>query len=171
MREQIEREETEFRGQLGSQIAEVERRQLEQLERAIDRALVRLAEEAERRFDVQLKESRERTAERLGRELELQMDHFIRGAEQDVANRIAEAAQSSAAKLQRHIDDVVRTAEAQTAVSNDRINTLSERLERSVEAAHERLGAFEAHVELELAAKLGEIERALRAASQSIERA
>jgi len=46
-----------------------------------------------------------------------------------------------------------------------------ERLEKSLEAAHDRLNAFEAHVELELSAKLGEIERALRAAGQAAERA
>jgi hypothetical protein len=98
------------------------------------------------------------------------METFTRTAEKEVADRIAEAAQASAVKLQRQIDDVVRAAEVQTAVSNERIQTLSERLEHSLEAAHERLAAFEAHVELELSAKLGDMERTLRAAEQSVER-
>jgi hypothetical protein len=170
LREQIEREELELRSQLDTVFADVERRQLEQLERSLDRAAVRLGEEAERRFDTQLKESREQTAERLRRELELNMETFTRTAEKEVADRIAEAAQASAVKLQRQIDDVVRAAEVQTAVSNERIQTLSERLEHSLEAAHERLAAFEAHVELELSAKLGDMERTLRAAEQSVER-
>ena len=170
MREQIEREELELRGQLGASLSEVERRQLEQLERSLDRAVLRLGEEAERRFDQQLKESREKTAERLGRELELNMETFTRSAEKEVAARIAEAAQISATKFQRQIDDVVRAAEVQTQISNERIQTLTERLERSLEAAHDRLAAFEANVELELSTKLGEMERALRAAEQVIER-
>jgi hypothetical protein len=170
MREQIEREELEMKAQLTAALAEVERRQLEQLERSIDRALVRLGEEAERRFDAQIRESRERTAERLGRELELQMETFTRSAEKEVANRIAEAAQVSATRFQRQIDDVVRAAEVQTAVSNERIHTLAERLEKSLEAADERLAAFEAHLEDELSAKLLEFERALRAAEQTVER-
>jgi hypothetical protein len=98
------------------------------------------------------------------------MDTFTRSAEKEVAARITETAQTSAARLQRQIDDVVRTAEAQTTLSNERIQALTERLERSLEAANDRLLNFEAHVELELSTKLTEIERALRAAEQSIER-
>jgi hypothetical protein len=170
MREQVEREETEVRQQLAQIVEEVERRHLEQLERILDRSVIRLSEDAERRFDVQLRESREKTAERLSRELELSMDTFTRSAEKEVAARITETAQTSAARLQRQIDDVVRTAEAQTTLSNERIQALTERLERSLEAANDRLLNFEAHVELELSTKLTEIERALRAAEQSIER-
>jgi hypothetical protein len=170
MREQVEREETEVRQQLAQIVEEVERRHLEQLERILDRSVIRLSEDAERRFDVQLRESREKTAERLSRELELSMDTFTRSAEKEVAARITETAQTSAARLQRQIDDVVRTAEAQTTLSNERIQALTERLERSLEAANDRLLSFEAHVELELSTKLTEIERALRAAEQSIER-
>jgi hypothetical protein len=170
MREQVEREETEVRQQLAQIVEEVERRHLEQLERILDRAVIRLSEDAERRFDIQLRESREKTAERLSRELELSMDTFTRSAEKEVAARITEAAQTSATRLQRQIDDVVRTAEAQTTLSNERIQALTERLERSLEAANDRLLSFEAHVELELSTKLTEIERALRAAEQSIER-
>ena len=170
MREQVEREETEVRQQLAQIVEEVERRHLEQLERILDRAVIRLSEDAERRFDVQLRESREKTAERLSRELELSLDTFTRSAEKEVAARIAEAAQASAMRLQRQIDDVVRAAEAQTTLSNERIQALTERLERSLESANDRLLGFEAHVELELSTKLTEIERALRAAEQSIER-
>jgi uncharacterized membrane protein YheB (UPF0754 family) len=170
MREQIEREEVELRGQLGAALSEVERRALEQLERSLDRAGMRLGEEAERQFDRQLRDAREKTAERLGRELELNLETFTRAAEQEVGARIAEAAQISATKFQRQIDDVVRAAEVQTQISNERIQTLTDRLERSLEAAHERLAAFEANVDLELSTKLGEIERARRAAEQAIER-
>jgi len=170
LREQIEREEVEVRAQLSAETAEVERRALEQLDRLMDRSVLRLGEDAERRFDAQLRDAREKTAERLSRELELSMETFTRSAEKEVAARIAEAAQSSALKLQRQIDDVVRAAEAQTSISNERIQTLTARLERSLEAAHDRLGEFEANVELELSTKLGEMERVLRAAEQSIER-
>ena len=170
LREQIEREEVEARAQLTSETAEVERRALEQLERLIERATLRLSEDAERRFDAQLRESREKTAGRLSRELELQMETFSRSAEKEVATRITEAAQASALKLQRQIDDVVRAAEAQTGLSNERIQALTARLDRSLELANERLAEFEASVELEVSTKLGEIERALRAAEQSAER-
>lgn len=171
MREQIEREEGEVKAQLAAAIGEAERRSIEQLRRALDRAIVRLSEDAERQFDRQLREARERTAERLSRELELSMEHFMKAAESEVVNRIAEAAQASASRFERQIDDLVRAAEVQTGISNERIAALTERLEKSLEAAHERLNQFEEHVELELSSKLGEIERTLRAAEQSIERA
>jgi hypothetical protein len=171
MREQIEREETELRAQLTAAVGDVERRHLEQLQRALDRAVVRLSEDAERQFDRQLRDSREKTAERLARELELSMEHFMKAAENEVVGRIADAAQQSAGRFQRQIDDLVRSAEIQTGISNERIRGLSERLEQSLEAAHTRLNAFEAHIELELAAKVAEIERALRSAGQTVERA
>ena len=59
----------------------------------------------------------------------------------------------------------------QTGISNERVLALSERLERSLEAAHDRLNAFEAHVELELTTKLEEIERTVRSAGHAAERA
>jgi hypothetical protein len=171
MREQIEREEGELRQQLTAALAEVERRHLEQLERALDRSVVRLQEDAERTFDRQLREAREKTAERLSRELELAMEHFLKAAETEVVNRIADSAQASAARFQRQIDDLVRAAEVQAGISNERVVALSERLERSLEAAHDRLNAFESHVELELTTKLEEIERAFRTAGAAAERA
>jgi hypothetical protein len=169
MREQIEREEGELRQQLTLALADVERRHLEQLDRSLDRSVVRLSEDAERSFDRQLRESREKTAERLSRELELSMEHFMKSAEAEVVNRIAGAAQASAARFQRQIDDLVRAAEVQTEISNERIKALTERLEQSLEGANERLNAFETHLELELATKLTEIERALRSAGQTVE--
>jgi len=171
MREQIEREQAELRQQLAVALADVERRHLEQLDRALDRSVVRLSEDAERTFDRQLRESREKTAERLSRELELSMEHFMKSAEAEVVNRIAGAAQASAARFQRQIDDLVRAAEVQTEISNERIKALTERLEQSLEGANERLNAFETNLELELATKLSEMERALRSAGQTVERA
>src|SRR6185436_12443267 len=112
---------------------------------------------------------REKTAERLSRELELSMEHFMKSAEAEVVNRIAGAAQASAARFQRQIDDLVRAAEVQTEISNERIKALTERLEQSLEGANERLNALETHLELELATKLTEIERALRSAGQTVE--
>ena len=171
MREQIEREEGELRQQLATALAEVERRHVEQLQRSLDRSVARLQEDSEQTFDRQLREGREKTAERLARELELSMEHFLKAAETEVVNRIADSAQASATRFQRQIDDLVRAAEVQAGISNERVQALAERLERSLEAAHQRLGAFEAHVELELTTKLDEIERAFRGATSPPERA
>jgi hypothetical protein len=166
LREQIEREEVEARGRLAAGLGEAERRQLAQLERALERAANRLGEEAERRFDAQIRESREKSAERLSRELEKSIEQFVRQAEKDVSDRISELARVTADGIQRRITEVTRAAEAQHEVSAERLSLVSERLDEAFGAAEERITAFEAQIELELATKLGALERSLRAAER-----
>jgi hypothetical protein len=166
LREQIEREEAEARARLAAGLGEAERRQLAQLERALDRAATRLAEEAERRFDAQIKESRERSAERLSRELDKSIDQFVRRAEKEVSDRINELASVTADRMQQRVGDIGRAAEAQHEVSAERLRLVSERLEKALADADERIAAFEAQIELELEAKLDALERSLRAAER-----
>jgi chromosome segregation ATPase len=166
LREQIEREEAEARSRLAAGLGEAERRQLAQLERALDRAATRLAEEAERRFDAQIKQSRERSAERLSRELEKSMEQFVRRAEKEISDRIGDLARVTAERMERRVSDVGRAAEAQHEVSAERLRVVSERLEKALVDAEERIAAFEAQIELELEAKLDALERSLRAADR-----
>jgi hypothetical protein len=162
LREQIEREEADARSRVAAGLAEVERRQLAQLERVLERGATRLSEEAERRFDAQIRESREKTAERLGRELEKSIEQFVRQAEKEVSERITDLASMTADRMQRHVADVTRAAEAQHEVAADRLGLLTERLNDALAAAEERIAAFEAQIELELASRVGALERALR---------
>jgi len=166
LQEQIEREEVDSRARLAAGVAEAERRQLAQLERALERAANRLAEEAERRFDGQIKESRERSAERLSRELDKSIEQFARQAEKQISDRINELARVTADRMQRRVSDVGRAAEAQHEVSAERLRLVSERLEKALADAEERITAFEAQIELELETKLGALERSLRAAER-----
>ena len=171
MREQIEREEGELRQQLAMALAEVERRHLEQLQRSLDRSVVSFQEDAEQHVRPPAsRRPREDRRAALARARALD-GAFPQGAETEVVNRIADSAQASATRFQRQIDDLVRAAEVQAGISNERVQALAERLERSLEGAHERLGAFEAHLELELTTKLDEIERAFRGATSPPERA
>jgi hypothetical protein len=143
LREQVEREESEAKGRISAGVAELERRQLAQLDRAVDRAATRLVEAAERRFDAQIKESRERAAERLSRELDKGIEQFVRQAEKDVADRIAEIARTTADRLQRRIQDAARAAEVQHDFGANRVRMLSDRLEEALAAAEERARALE----------------------------
>jgi hypothetical protein len=170
LREEAEREEAEARGRLAASLPEIERRIVEQLQRSLDRATDRLAEEAERRFDAQVKESREETAARLARELEKALEHFSRQAEKDVEARMTEVAQTTARRLQRQLDEVVRGAETQTTLAEERIAFLTSRFEKAIDDAAGRLAAFETDLELELSTKLAEFERAFRHAEQAVER-
>jgi hypothetical protein len=143
LRDQVEREEAEAKSRLTAGVAELERRQLAQLDRAFERAGTRLIEAAERRFDAQIKESRERAAERLGRELDKGIEQFVRQAEKDVSDRIAVIARATADRLQQRIQDAARAAEIQHDMSADRVRLLSDRLEEALVAAEERAAALE----------------------------
>ena len=163
LREQIDREEAEARSRLAAGLAEAEQRQIAQLERVIDRVATRLTEDAERRFDALIRESRDKSAERLSRELDKSIEMFARRAEKDVSERINELAKVTAERMQRRVNDVARASEVQHEVAADRLRLLSERLNEALAAAEERLAAFETQIELELEAKLGSLDRALRA--------
>jgi hypothetical protein len=162
LREQIDREEAEARSRLAAGLAEAEQRQIAQLERVIDRVATRLTDDAERRFDVLIRESRDKSAERLSRELDKSIEMFARRAEKDVSERINELAKITAERMQRRVNDVARASEAQHEVAADRVRLLSERLNEALAAAEDRLAAFETQIELELEAKLGSLDRALR---------
>jgi hypothetical protein len=162
LREQIDREEAGARSRLAAGLAEAEQRQIAQLERVIDRVATRLTDDAERRFDALIRESRDKSAERLSRELDKSIEMFARRAEKDVAERVNELAKIAAERMQRRVNDVARASEVQHEVAADRLRLLSERLNDALAAAEDRLAAFETQIELELEAKLGSLDRALR---------
>ena len=146
LREQLERDETEARARIAAGLEESERRHLAALDRAFERAATRLSEYSEKQFDAQIKESREKAAERLSRELDKAIEQFARQAEGDVADRIAEMARLTADRLQRRINDVARSAEAQHEAAAERVRHLAARLEETLAAAEERQAAMEAEL-------------------------
>jgi hypothetical protein len=150
LREQIEREEVEARARLTQELTEVERRQLAQLERTLERAGSRLSEDADRRFDEQIKASREKSAQRLSHELDKSLEEFVRQAENEVSDRITELGRLTADRMERRLRDVARAAEAQGEVASERVRNLTERFDKSLAAAEERIAAFEAYAEIRL---------------------
>ena len=166
LQEQIDREEVDSRARVAAGLADAERRQLAQLEKALDRAASRLSDEAERRFDAQIKQSREKSAERLSRELEKSIEEFVRQAEAEVSDRIAQLARTTADRMERRLRDVTRAAEAQGEVATERLRHVSERLDAALAAAEQRVAAYEEEVDTRLDAKLGHVERAVEAAER-----
>jgi chromosome segregation ATPase len=166
LREQIDREQAESRSRVAAGHVEAERRQLAQLEKALDRAVSRLSEDAERRFDAQIKESREKSAERLSRELEKSIEQFVRQAESEVSDRIVQLARHTADRMERRLRDVARAAEAQGEVAAERLRHVSERLDAALASAEQRIAAYEDEVDLRLETKLGHVERAVRTAER-----
>ncbi len=169
LREQADREEVDARTRISQDATAIERRVTERLQRLLDRSVDRLMEEAEGRFDSQIRTSREETARRLSRELERTTESLSDTVEKEIAARMSEVAQLTAARLQRQLDDVVRQAEAQTSVTEERIAFLTDRLEKALETAAGRLASFETDLELELSSKVAEFDRAVRHVQHTVE--
>jgi chromosome segregation ATPase len=155
LREQIDREEAESRSRLVAETAEVERRQLAQLEKTLDRAASRFSEDADRRFEAQIRESRDKSAERLSRELEKSIEEYVARAESEVSDRIVHLARHTAERMERRLRDVARAAEAQGEIAGDRLRHVTERLNEALEDAERRIAEYEREVD----AGLGTVER------------
>jgi hypothetical protein len=89
--------------------ADVERRQLEQLERTVRRESERLAEAAAAQFEGSIKAAREDAARRLSRELERAVDTFVREGERLLNDRVAELGESGVQRLVRSWGPADRT--------------------------------------------------------------
>src|SRR5919108_144127 len=91
-RKRVEREETDVVKRIQARFADIERRQVENLERATGQAAGRFAEAAALQFDSAVKSAREDAAWRLARELDRAVHMFAREAESVLAERLAQGA-------------------------------------------------------------------------------
>ena len=87
--ELIEREEADATRRIQTGFADVERRQLEQLERILSRAASSYSDAATQQFADTVKSSREAAAVRLSRELDRAVQAFAREAQTVLADRLA----------------------------------------------------------------------------------
>jgi uncharacterized protein YukE len=166
LRDEADRQEAEARSRLAAAFQDVERRQLERFEKALERASGRLTDDAERRFDGQIRQEREKAAERLSRELDRAVAQFSRSAEKQVSDRIADVAQRTAERLEARLDAIARAAETQEqALTAERLKLISDRLDEALAGTEERIAAFEAEIEIEVARKLADVERGMRTPS------
>jgi hypothetical protein len=107
--EQVEREETEAVGRIQASLGDVQRRQVEQLERAVARSTSSLADEAAQQFAALIKGAREDAARRLARELDRAVAAFAREAESMLAERLAQIGDAGAQRLERRLEEITAT--------------------------------------------------------------
>ena len=88
--EQVERAETEAASRIEMSFADIERRQIEQLQRVIAREAERYAEAAGVQFESTMRGAREEAAVRLSRELDRAVDMFARQADTLFAERLSQ---------------------------------------------------------------------------------
>jgi hypothetical protein len=101
--EQIEREGANAAERVQAYLGDVERRQVEGLERVVKREAVRYSEAASVQFDQQIRNAREEAAKRLGRELDLAVERFTREAQSVLAERMLQVGNQGAETVDRRL--------------------------------------------------------------------
>jgi hypothetical protein len=109
--EQAQREEADAMQRVRTGFEDMSRRQVEQLERAVDRAVASHADEAAQRFAQLVKTSREDAAKRLARELDRAVSTFSREAETVLAERLAHVGDAGAQRLEHRVSNVAKELE------------------------------------------------------------
>jgi hypothetical protein len=134
--EQAQREEADAAQRIKSGFEDVSRRQVEQLERAVDRAVASHADEAAQRFAQLVKTSREDAARRLARELDRAVSTFSREAETVLAERLAHVGDAGAQRLEHRVTDVEselkRRHEELVAAQDLRLSELESEMRRRI---------------------------------------
>jgi hypothetical protein len=157
--ERVEREEVDAAARVRADFDDVVRRQVEQMERIVERATASYSDEATAQFATLVKTSREDAARRLSRELDRAVEVFAREAEAVLAERLAHVGDAGAQRLERRLTDATKVLEQQRdewlAALDSRINEV----EADVRRRLEELGADAEAERAVLEARLQELLR------------
>jgi hypothetical protein len=146
--ELIEREETDATRRIQAGFADVERRQLEHLERIVARATTSYSDAATQQFADTIRSSREAAATRLSRELDRAVQAFVREAQTVLADQLAQVAITGSQRLEQ------RQAQAGAGIERQRSEAMEAFESRLVQAEQElrrRLDTLSADTEAERA--------------------
>jgi hypothetical protein len=167
--ERISREETEAAGRVQAAFADIERRQIEKLQRSVDRASERFAEAAAVQFDTTVKKAREDAARRLGRELDRAVQQFAREAETVLAEQLAHAGDAGASRLEKKLARITTALERQR---DEFLGALERRLLDVEQDVKQRMEALSSEGEAErevLEARLAELSRRVEQTAAALE--
>ena len=116
LNEQIDRAESEARGRLEVAFAELERRQVEHLDRAVAREVDRLSEAGALEFEARMRAIREEAASRLQQELDRTSETLFRRSSMLISDQFQRVVDEATQKLQDRIDEATRRYEAMRAL-------------------------------------------------------
>jgi uncharacterized phage infection (PIP) family protein YhgE len=157
--ELIEREETEAMRRIQAGFADVERRQIEQLDRVLKRATTSYSDAAAQQFADTVRGTREASATRLSRELDRSVQAFVREAQTVLSERMSQVGDAGAQRLERRLAEVSETLERQRAEAVENFET---RLTQAEQDLRRRLDVLSSDTEAEravLEARLRELAR------------
>jgi hypothetical protein len=162
--ELIEREETDAMRRIQAGFSEVERRQIEQLDRILQRATASYSDAAAQQFADTVKATRENAATRLSRELDRAVQAFTREAQTVLAERLSQVGDAGAQRLERRLSQVAESLDRQRA---EAIANFESRLTAAEQDLRRRLDTLAADAEAERAvldARLRELARKIESA-------
>ena len=160
--QQIEREETEAMRRIKSSFADVERRQVEHLERVLQRATASYSDAANQQFADALKTARDNAGTRLARELDRAVQAFAREAQKVLGERLVQVGDTGAQRLEKRMADATNSLERTHA---EAVTEFESRLTHSEHELRRRLESFAADIESERAG----LETRLRELSRRID--
>jgi hypothetical protein len=146
--EQIEREETEATRRVTAAFADVERRQVEGLQRVLERATAGYPDMAAQQFSDAIKRARDDAGARLSRELDRAVQSFVREAERVLAERLAHVGDAGAQRVDKRLNQVAAGLERHR---DEAIAAFEERLAAAEHEMRRRVDAFVADAEAERA--------------------
>ena len=161
----IEREEADAAQRIHSGFADMQRRVIEQVTRAVERSTATYSDEAAQQFAVLVKSSREDAARRLARELDRSVETFSREGESVLAERLAHVGDAGAQRLERRLADAAASLERE---HDERMLALDSRiaeLEHDIRRRLEELGADADAERAVIEARLQELLRRIDAAA------
>jgi hypothetical protein len=161
LHEIAEREANDAAQRVQISIGDVERRQVEQLQRIVGRETQRFAEAATQQFDTQIKTAREEAARRLSRELDLAVERFSREAEVVLTERLNHVSDAAAARVEERLARLRSGLERQR---DDALQSLEDRAHQVEASLRERLHEIATDAEAERAvldARLHDLSRRL----------
>jgi type IV secretory pathway VirB4 component len=161
LQELVEREGNEATQRIQIALGDIERRQVEQLQRIVSRETTRYAESASIQFDSTIKSAREEAARRLSRELDLAVERFSREAEGVLTERLNHVSDAAAQRVE---DRLARLRAALERQRDDALRSLEDRSHDVESSLRERLAEIASDAEAEravLEARLHDLSRRL----------
>ena len=148
LKELVDREGNEATQRIQIALGDIERRQVEQLQRIIGRETTRYAEAASAQFDTTIRSAREDAARRLSRELDLAVERFAREAEGVLTERLNQVSDAAATRVEARLARLRSALERQR---DDALGSLGERAHQVEAGLRERLLEIAADAESERA--------------------
>jgi hypothetical protein len=167
LRERITAEEAEAIQRIQAGFADVERRQLDQLKRVVERTARSFSEAVSQQFAESIRSAREDAAQRLSRELDRAVEHFSREAQGVLAERLARVADAGGRRLEQRLSQIGSSLEHER---DELVADLQRRLNDAEVALRAQVQSLAADAEAErtvLNARLQELQRRLEEATGS----